>query len=213
MLGYVRDQVAALVALDPAVRLDTPDAVHRMRVATRRLRSVFRSYRAVLDCAVTDSVGEELKWLAAELGVDRDREVLTARLYERLDELPHALRAGPVRTRLRTWAHARRGGSRRRLIAVLDGKRYLALLETLDALLAAPPLRPAAAKPPAEVIPAAVLRDYDRLAGRVATALGTPPGRTATGPSTRRARPPSAPGTPPRSPCPCCASPPRRSRG
>ncbi|NGN69136.1 CHAD domain-containing protein, partial [Streptomyces sp. A7024] len=174
ILDYLRAQVTAIVELDPAVRRDLPDSVHRMRVATRRLRSAFRSYRKLLDRAVTDPVGEELKWLAAELGIDRDREVLTGRIQAGLDGLPRHLAVGPVRGRLRTWSAARRQGSRRRLIAVLDGKRYLALLDTLDALLAEPPLRPAAAKPPEAVIPDVVRGDFDRLAGFVADALARP---------------------------------------
>ncbi|WP_262699993.1 MULTISPECIES: CYTH and CHAD domain-containing protein [Streptomyces] len=176
VLGYLRRQVTAIVTLDPAVRLETPDSVHRMRVATRRMRSAFRSYRGVLDRTVTDPIGAELKWLAAELGVDRDREVLTARLDERLREVPVELRLGPVAARLRVWSHARRGGSRERLLGVLDGDRYLALLDALDALLADPPLRPAAARPWAEAIPKAVLGDYERLAGRIEAALATPAG-------------------------------------
>ncbi|MFK4266538.1 CYTH and CHAD domain-containing protein [Streptomyces milbemycinicus] len=176
VLDYVRAQIAAIVSLDPAVRLDVPDSVHRMRVATRRLRSCFRSYRKVLDRAVTDPIGDELKWLAAELGIDRDREVLTARVEERLAELPDELRTGPVSERLSTWSRTSRRGSRERLIGVLDGERHLALLATLDALSATPPLRPAAARPAGEVILTAVLRDYERLAALVTTALAAPPG-------------------------------------
>lgn len=119
-----------------------------MRVATRRMRSTFRSYGKILDRTVTDPIGDELKWLAGELGVDRDQEVLTERLTESLGRLPRTLLSGPVRTRLRTWAHARHGGSRRRLIAVLDGKRYLALLAALDALVTDPPLLKAAGATP-----------------------------------------------------------------
>ncbi|MFD7499773.1 CHAD domain-containing protein [Streptomyces sp. NPDC059850] len=176
VLDYVRRQITTIVTLDPAVRLDTPDSVHRMRVATRRLRSAFRSYRKVLDRTVTDPIGAELKWLAAELGIDRDREVLTARLGERLAEVPVELRLGPVAARLEIWSHARRTGSRDRLIGVLDGERYLALLGALDALLAAPPLRQAAARPAAEVIRKAVLRDYERLADRLEPVLDAPSG-------------------------------------
>lgn len=171
VLGYLRAQRDALVDLDPAVRRDLPDSVHQMRVATRRLRSAFKSYGKVLDRTVTDPVGEELKWLAAELGVDRDQEVLTERLQSRIAALPRTLLLGPVRGRLRIWSTARRSGSRRKTIAVLDSRRYLALLDTLDALLEDPPLRPAAARPVAEVVPKAVLKDYDRLAGRIAHAL------------------------------------------
>ncbi|MGW2812493.1 CYTH and CHAD domain-containing protein [Streptomyces sp. NPDC001415] len=176
VLGYLRAQRDAIIALDPAVRRELPDSVHQMRVATRRLRSAFKSYSKVVDRAATDPVGEELKWLAAELGVDRDQEVLTERLRTRIDALPRTLLLGPVRGRLRIWTVARRTGSRRRTVAVLDGKRYLALLGTLDTLLAAPPLLPAAERPVADVLPRAVLKDYDRLAGRVHTALGLAPG-------------------------------------
>ncbi|MFI9718293.1 CHAD domain-containing protein [Streptomyces sp. NPDC052396] len=176
VLDHLRQQAAALVELDPGARLGTEDAVHQMRVATRRLRSAFRSYGKVLDRRATDPLGAELKWLAGELGVDRDREVLVERLRDRLDELPRTLVRGPVRARVRSWSGARRTGSRRQLAAVLNGGRYLALLDRLDALLADPPLRKAAARPPEEVLAKAVLRDYRRLAGRVEQALGTDPG-------------------------------------
>ncbi|NUS87276.1 MAG: CYTH and CHAD domain-containing protein [Streptomyces sp.] len=176
VLDYVRAQIAAIVSLDPAVRLEVPDSVHRMRVATRRLRSCFRSYRKVLDRAVTDPIGDELKWLAGELGIDRDREVLTARLEERLGEVPVELRLGPVSARLRIWSQKSRRGSRERLIGILDGERCLALLATLDALSADPPLRPAAARPAEKVILAAVLRDDERLARLVTAALAAPAG-------------------------------------
>ncbi|MFC8512347.1 CHAD domain-containing protein [Streptomyces sp. NPDC057257] len=176
VLAYVREQREAILELDPAVRQDAYDSVHRMRVATRRMRSSFRSYSKVLDRAVTDPIGEELKWLAGELGVDRDQEVLTERITAAVDELPRTLVVGPVRTRLRTWAHARRGGSRRRLIAVLDGKRYLQLLETLDALVADPPLLEAAAGKPEKVLAKAVRKDFGKVAKLVEQALGEPAG-------------------------------------
>jgi CHAD domain-containing protein len=176
VLAYLRAQYDAIVGLDPAVRRDAHDSVHSMRVATRRMRSTFRSYGKILDRAVTDPIGDELKWLAGELGVDRDQEVLTERLTDALGRLPRTLLTGPVRTRLRTWAHARHAGSRRRLIAVLDGKRYMALLTTLDALVADPPLLKAAAGDPAKTIAKAVRKDFGKVSGLVVQALDRPPG-------------------------------------
>ncbi|MBK6015346.1 CYTH and CHAD domain-containing protein [Streptomyces sp. MBT53] len=176
VLAYVREQRDAILELDPAVRQDAYDSVHRMRVATRRLRSTFRSYGKVLDRTVTDPVGDELKWLASELGVDRDREVMTERLTAVLAELPRTLVSGPIRTRMRTWANARRGGSRRRLIGVLDSKRYLALLDTLDGLVAEPPLLPDAAGTPEKVIGKAVRKDFEKVSALVAEAIDAPPG-------------------------------------
>ncbi|WP_327356045.1 CYTH and CHAD domain-containing protein [Streptomyces sp. NBC_01304] len=171
VLAYLRAQRDAIVSLDPAVRRDLPDSVHQLRVATRRMRSAFRTYRKILDRTVTDPVSDELKWLAGELGVDRDQEVLTERFTARITALPRTLLLGPVRGRLRIWTVARRTGSRRRTVAVLDGKRYLMLLDTLDALLAAPPLLPAAAAAPEKALPKAVLKDYARLATRIEHAL------------------------------------------
>ncbi|WP_374773950.1 CYTH and CHAD domain-containing protein [Streptomyces sp. NBC_01310] len=171
VLAYLREQRDALVAQDPAVRRSLPDSVHQMRVACRRLRSAFKTYRKVLDRAVTDPIGEELRWLAAELGVDRDQEVLMERIQGHLGELPRTLMTGPVRSRLRVWNSARRSGSRRRALAALDSPRHLALLDSLDALLDEPPLLKGAAKSPEAVLPKAVLRDYARLAARVDSAL------------------------------------------
>ncbi|GAA3175382.1 MULTISPECIES: CYTH and CHAD domain-containing protein [Streptomyces] len=175
VLAYLRKQVRAIVALDPAVRRELPDAVHRMRVATRRLRGVLRSYRRLLDRAATDPVVAELGWLAGELGIDRDREVLSARVGDGVAALPRELRAGPVRARVRAWSRPRRGAARR-LTGVLDGHRYLTLLDTLDRLLADPPLRPAAARAPGKELPRALRKDFRRLSGRMRRALETPPG-------------------------------------
>ncbi|WP_058044464.1 CYTH and CHAD domain-containing protein [Streptomyces roseifaciens] len=176
VLAYVRHQADALLAYDTAVRRDAEDSVHQMRVATRRLRSAFRTYRDVLDREVTDPLGTELKWLAEELGADRDREVVAERLKDALGALPGTLVLGPVRARLRIYAAGRAQGTRKRLAALLDSDRYLTLLDALDALLADPPLRRAAALPAPEVLAGAVLHDYERLAGRVEHALATAPG-------------------------------------
>ncbi|MEU9160106.1 CYTH and CHAD domain-containing protein [Streptomyces sp. NPDC048424] len=176
VLAYLRDQRDALIAQDPAVRRGLPDSVHQMRVATRRLRSAFKTYRKVLDRAATDPIGEELRWLAAELGVDRDQEVLLERIQTRLGELPRTLVIGPVRSRLRVWNATRRSASRRRAVAVLDSERYVSLLDSLDAVLEAPPLLKGAEAQPRAVLPKAVLGDYARLAVRVEGALSLPEG-------------------------------------
>ncbi|MFF0157711.1 CHAD domain-containing protein [Streptomyces sp. NPDC005263] len=176
VLVYLRAQRDAIVALDPAVRQDLPDSVHSMRVATRRMRGTLKSYGGILDRAVTDPIGEELKWLAGELGVDRDREVLTERLTAALDQVPDTLVLGPVATRLSRWASESHGGARARLIGVLDSARHLALLDTLDALVADPPLLDAAGKEPGKVIARAVRKDFGKVSALVGQALELPPG-------------------------------------
>ncbi|MFE0672257.1 CHAD domain-containing protein [Streptomyces sp. NPDC058867] len=176
VLAYLRAQRDAIVELDPAVRRDVEDSVHSMRVATRRTRSTFKSYRRVLDRAVTDPIGDELKWLAGELGVDRDREVLNERLGAALAEVPTALVSGPVAERLARWAGDRPGGASGRLIGVLDSDRYLALLKALDAVIAEPPLRKDAADDPGEALPKAVRKDFGKVTALVEEALELTPG-------------------------------------
>ncbi|BCM66903.1 hypothetical protein EASAB2608_02237 [Streptomyces sp. EAS-AB2608] len=176
VLAYLRAQRDVLVELDPAVRRDLPDAVHRMRVATRRARSTLRTFRGLLDRAVTDPVGAELKWLAGELGIDRDQEVLADRLTTALRSLPPALVTGPVPDRLTAWARARHGGAHAHLTGVLDSRRYLTLLDTLDALLADPPLRAAAGRKPRKALAKAVRKAERKLTDAVEQALRLPPG-------------------------------------
>jgi CHAD domain-containing protein len=176
VLAYVRVQRDAIVELDPAVRQDVEDSVHSMRVATRRMRSTFKSFGKVLDRAVTDPIGDELKWLAGELGVDRDREVLNERLSAALDEVPHALVSGPVAERVSHWAGDRPGGASGRLIGVLDSRRYLALLDALDGVLTDPPLLKAAGKKPEKVLPKAVRKDFGKVSALVEQALELEPG-------------------------------------
>ncbi|MFJ4556262.1 CHAD domain-containing protein [Streptomyces massasporeus] len=176
VLAYVRTQRDAIVELDPAVRRDAEDSVHSMRVATRRMRSTFKSFGAILDRAVTDPVAVELKWLAGELGLDRDREVLTERLTAAVDEVPDGLVRGPVIERLHSWSSAEHGGARGRLLGVLDSRRYLALLDTLDALIADPPLLKAAGKEPHKPIAKAVRKDFRKVSGLIGQAAELEPG-------------------------------------
>jgi CHAD domain-containing protein len=65
--------------------------------------------------------------------------------------------------------------ARRAAVRALDSPRYLALLDDLDALIAAPPDEPAAAGP-AQSLGADVARAYRRLRRRVKLAEGLPDG-------------------------------------
>ncbi|MEU3045147.1 CYTH and CHAD domain-containing protein [Streptomyces sp. NPDC006984] len=175
VLAYLHEQAEALLSHDPGVRRDLPDAVHQMRVATRRLRSALRTYRKILDREATRPLVDELKWLAGELGAARDQEVLAHRLRTRVAELPSTLVLGPVEARLTAWAVSGDTDTRTTALAALDSERYLRLLDALDTLLADPPLRKAARTDPEAALPDAVLREYRRTADRVEHALGLTP--------------------------------------
>ncbi|MFF1654297.1 CHAD domain-containing protein [Streptomyces sp. NPDC058255] len=176
VLRHVEGQIRALVKLDPAVRRHLPDSVHRMRVACRRLRSVLRSYRSVVDREAADPVREELKWLGNELAVERDQEVLLERLKSRIEALPPELVFGPVSARLQVWDVTSSTEAHLRTLDALNSRRYLALLNSLATLTQRPPLRAKATRKPPHVMTKAILKEYGRLADRVAHALELPPG-------------------------------------
>jgi len=176
VLRHVEDQIRALVNLDPAVRRDRPDSVHRMRVACRRLRSVLRSYRSVVDRKAADPIREELKWLGNELAAERDQEVLRERLTARIGALPPELLLGPVTARLQMWDVTTSAEAHLRTLDALNSRRYLALLTSLATLTQRPPLRAKASRKPPGVMGRAILKEYGRLTARVTHALDLPPG-------------------------------------
>lgn len=136
-LAAIEGLVAAIRSADPWVRLDTDDAVHRMRVLTRRLRSVLAASRSALDRGVTDPLRVELKWIAGLLGEARDAEVARSRIEQVFADVPGGEQA---RERMTAELDGRYTRAHRMLLRALRGRRYLALLTALDALVAAPPV-------------------------------------------------------------------------
>jgi CHAD domain-containing protein len=171
--AHLREQVDALIAHDPGAREDRPDAVHQMRVASRRLRSALATYRRLFEPAQTEPVRAELKWLGQVLGRARDAEVLHSRLLDLLGELPRELVLGPVKRRLDLELSERQAVAHAQVVAALDGRRYFRLLDALDNLVADPPLTARAGKPAHKELPARVghaCRRVDQAAQAVATA-------------------------------------------
>ncbi|SDR85228.1 CYTH and CHAD domain-containing protein [Actinopolymorpha singaporensis] len=134
---YIADQRDAIITLDPGVRRGDPEAVHKMRVACRRLRSTLRTFRPFLDRARTDPLGAELRWLAGELGMLRDSQVQAERLRAAVDAEPAELVIGSVERRIGDHFATEAGQASGRVAAALDSPRYSALLDNLDALVEA----------------------------------------------------------------------------
>ena len=172
VLAYLREQAQAIVQQDPAVRRDVPDAVHQMRVATRRMRSALQAYGRVVDRSATRELTDELKWLAGVLGDARDLEVLHARFGDALGELPEDEVLGPVQGRLTRYFAGREADARTALVTALDSGRHLALLAAVDRLLADPPLTRRARGRAERVLPGLVGRAHRRVAGHVEVADG-----------------------------------------
>ena len=119
---------------------------------------------------VTGPVAGELKWLAAELGIDRDQEVLAERLTTRIDALPHPA-AGPGPRPAPAGPPPAAPVPGVTPVAVLDCS---ATWRCCSRWTPCWPDRPCC--PPREAretaLPKAIRKDYERLAGRVGTRPG-----------------------------------------
>ena len=65
-----------------------PEGVHQMRVATRKIRAAFRSFKDVFPSASRKHFGREFKWVAAALGGVRDTDVYKGNFPYCMAELP-----------------------------------------------------------------------------------------------------------------------------
>ncbi|OBG16937.1 CHAD domain-containing protein, partial [Mycolicibacterium celeriflavum] len=138
----VAEQVEELIEWDRAVRADVFDSVHQMRVTTRKIRSLLQSARDSFGISDDAWILDELRQLAAILGVARDAEVLAERYEQALDELPDELVRGPVRERLVDGAKRRYSAGLRRSLIAMRSQRYFRLLDALEGLVAAEPAPP-----------------------------------------------------------------------
>ncbi len=165
--SYLSTQVAGIVGREEDLRADAPDAVHKARVATRRLRSALRTFDRLLDREVTDPLRDEVAWLAGLLGAPRDAEVVRDRVLGRLEGLPPELVVGDVVGLARACLTEEHARAHEALVEGMSGERYLALTDSLLDLLADPPWRGRAGRRADEVLPALV----EKAAGRVARSV------------------------------------------
>lgn len=136
--AFFCEQHARILAHDPGVRLgEDPEDVHQLRVAVRRVRSVLRTARPILDRAWVDDIRSELAWLAGELGPARDLDVLIPALwgdavtFERADQ--QAL------TPLFGKFEKARAAAGKQALEALASERYYALLASIEAAATGPP--------------------------------------------------------------------------
>jgi CHAD domain-containing protein len=126
VLRYAKEQRDDLTRFDPGVRRGEGEAVHKMRVATRRLRSCLKTFKRTF--GDPGEVRDELKWLAALLGEVRDGQVLEGKLLAGV-EFPE------VAERIRGHLDAQIDRGRAALDEALESERYLALLDRIDRLV------------------------------------------------------------------------------
>ncbi|MFJ5927469.1 CHAD domain-containing protein [Kitasatospora sp. NPDC092948] len=175
LTARLREQTARLVALEPDVRADRPDAVHQMRIAARRLRSALRTHRRHL---VGDHSGleSELRVLGQALGRARDAEVLGERLLAQAHDLPDGGDRERVLAELATWNSRETREGRAAVLVALDSRRFRDLLAALTALAENPPLNARAAKAAGPELTHILRREHRRTVERLAAAEDTPEG-------------------------------------
>ena len=176
LLAHLREQVQVVQAHDLPVRLDAPDAVHKMRVATRRLRSALTTFKPLFGADVVRPLRDELKWLAGELGAARDAEVMRDRVRTAVEAQGAVAASDPVAAIADEELGQAYRSAHDRVLAELDGKRYHALLTALDRLVTAPPLTRKAASPAGKALPRLVERSYTDVREIVAEADAKPAG-------------------------------------
>ncbi|MFJ6133634.1 CYTH and CHAD domain-containing protein [Janibacter terrae] len=172
LLDYLRVQVGVVQAREGGVRTHDPDAVHKTRVALRRLRSTLRVYRRLLDREVTDPLREEMRWYAGVLGEVRDIDVVRQHLRAMTTALPGP-RPEAVRARIESTLDEAHESATEQLDEALDSERLDRLAEQLADLAAAPPWRGRARRRARAVLPrlaGQAVRRAERTAAEAAAA-------------------------------------------
>ena len=171
--GALASSAQGLLANDPGVRLgEDPEAVHRMRVATRRLRSHLRTFRPILDPGWATALREEAGWLGSELGVVRDADVLAAGLESLAVGLPET--EAPAAGRLAGLVRTQGDAGRRELVVEMASPRYARLLADLVEASNAPAVPVIVADAPASALGPLMARPWRRL-DRFCGSLGRNP--------------------------------------
>lgn len=163
----LRWQLEALRRAEPEARLgEDAEGVHRMRVATRRLRATLRLFRDFLPARGVFVQRRFLKRTAARLGDVRDLDVLLASWTDLLAEIPPVLHddARALEALLRTD----RAIARTRLLAWLMSPARLAAEERFErfVLASAGAVHSEATQPIGECAPALVASAAARVFGR-----------------------------------------------
>lgn len=137
--AVMRKHLGTFLANEAGTRLGQDiEALHDMRVATRRLRAAMSAF-ATFCPARLQPLRVQLGWVAALLGDVRDLDVQIERMAE--------WRAGFTETQSRALdgvealLSARRAVARKRMLAALDSRRYESLIARFAATLRRGPVR------------------------------------------------------------------------
>lgn len=152
--------VRRLLENEPDARNEQTEGVHHMRTSSRRLRSLLRELRGLVDEAWAEGLIEELCWLARVLGDVRDLDVLLIRVHQAAGDHDEAF--GPLFVDL----EERRKVARAALKAALDSERYRVLRDRLIEAASQPALTESATQPAGDLLPPRVAGVWKKLRKR-----------------------------------------------
>ena len=116
---------------DPGTRTgEDPEALHDMRVATRRLRAAVRIFAAGIPARLQSALSRELQWFGQLLGRVRDLDVQLAKLDSFTAAAPAGFR--PALGCLREYMDGERVRCRAEMLSGLETARYFRLLLRLE---------------------------------------------------------------------------------
>ncbi|MBP1136445.1 CHAD domain-containing protein [Arthrobacter sp. PvP023] len=139
--AYVGAQLNELLTHDAGVRQEVPDAVHQMRSAARRIRSVLRTYRTLFIKDAVVGLERDLQWLGRILGRPRDAEVMRERILANLHALPEAQASGPALGQIEHVLGTAYNTGYQRALATLNSARYYRILTALEHFRDHPPVK------------------------------------------------------------------------
>lgn len=165
VVRMLRTHVDTLRASEGPLRRDDHDSVHQTRIAVRRLRSLLKEYRGVIDRKAANRLRRQLKVWGDELGVVRDAEVRASRGEAMLAELSRRsaerLRPVLVTPALDAYRTGHEG-----LLRTLDSDDHASLLHDVERYAHAPPFGPLAALPARHVLDDMLAASARRVAAR-----------------------------------------------
>ncbi|HYJ28533.1 MAG TPA: CHAD domain-containing protein [Nocardioides sp.] len=160
--AHLAENVARVQEQGARVRSGDARAVHKMRIAARRLRASLATCQPLFEVS-TDAVRDELRWLGRALSAARDAQVLRERLRHLVSSQPPELVMGPVDVLIDDEISAAEQRGRVHALGALEDTRYVRLLADLDAFVRDLPMTELGDSPASDVFPRLVRRDAKRL--------------------------------------------------
>jgi CHAD domain-containing protein len=164
--AILRREAAGLAANKPQVeQAPTPEEIHQLRVAARRLRVALRLFGRLLPSRDASRFNNELRWFAGSLGDVRDLDVYTENFKAYVQTLRPEQRAGLSGYEM--YLRRERAEARQRAAAAVASPRTAALLAHIERFVAEGPRAGALRRWRALTVGDAMRQSVRRSVGRV----------------------------------------------